>query len=147
MQKNNTYNYESAKIVEKLIKTAQKSLKSDDVPVAAFILKDNIIISKGYNRREKDKNVLAHAEIIAIQKANKSLQRWNLNDCDMFVTLKPCSMCEAVIKQARLRNVYYLLEKEPNKKEYNKTNIINLNLKEYQDKYHNILASFFKKMR
>ena len=82
---------------------------------------------------------------MAIRKAEKKLKDWRLFDCDLYVTLKPCSMCETIIKQARIKNVYYLLEKLNSKKEYNKTNFIKIS--ENEQMYHNILQDFFKKKR
>ena len=96
---------------EVAMKEAIKSLKSNDVPVGAVIVKDNKIIAKGHNERLKKNSAEKHAEILTIIKACKKLKNWNLNDCEMYVTLKPCSMCESFINNARISKVYYLLEK------------------------------------
>ena len=133
------------KYLKQLIKLAKKAFKKKEVPISAIIVKDGKIISKAFNKRIKNNNVLDHAEIMAIRKAEKKLKDWRLFDCDLYVTLKPCSMCEIIIKQARIKNVYYLLEKLNSKKEYNKTNFIKIS--ENEQMYHNILQDFFKKKR
>lgn len=133
------------KYLKQLIKLAKKAFKKKEVPISAIIVKDGKIISKAFNKRIKNNNVLDHAEIMAIRKAEKKLKDWRLFDCDLYVTLKPCSMCETIIKQARIKNVYYLLEKLNSKKEYNKTNFIKIS--ENEQMYHNILQDFFKKKR
>lgn len=89
-----------------------KALEHGDVPVSAIIIKDDKVIAKGYNRREKENNPLLHAEIVAIQKAARKLSTWNLNDCTLICSLKPCDMCSEVIKNAKIKKVYYLLENE-----------------------------------
>ena len=132
---------------DELIKLAQKSFKKNEVPISAIIVKDDKIIAKAYNTRNKTNNVLNHAEIIAIKKASKKLKDWRLSDCDLYVTLKPCSICENIIKQSRIKNVYYLLDKPENKKEYNKTNFKKTNICTYEQMYRLILNDFFKKKR
>ena len=135
------------KYFAELIKLIKKASKKDEVPISAMVVKENKIISKAYNRRVKKNNVLAHAEIIAINKASKKLKDWRLNNCDLYVTLKPCSMCETIIKQSRIRNVYYLLEKPKEKKEYNKTKFYKANICTYVTEYEARLRDFFKKKR
>ena len=130
-----------------LLKLAQKAAKQNEVPISAIIVKNNQIISKAYNKREKNKNVLDHAEIIAIRKASKKLKSWRLFDCDMYVTLKPCNICENVIKQSRINNVYYFIDKLETKKEYNKTNFAKTNICTYEQKYKRMLTEFFQKKR
>lgn len=130
-----------------LINLAIKAARENEVPISAIIVKNNKIIAKAYNKREKDKNILNHAEIIAIQKASKKMKSWHLNECDLYITLKPCSICENIIKQARIKSVYYLLDKPETKKEYNKTTFIKANVCTYEQMYKNILSDFFKKKR
>ena len=129
------------------LKEAQKALKHGDVPVGALIVKNNKIIVKSHNTRQKKANILNHAEINAIKKISKRIKNWNLNEYDLFVTLKPCSMCMEIIKQSRIKNVYYLLDKEKYKKEYNKTTIIKKNCGNLEQKYHLMLTNFFKQKR
>lgn len=101
-------------IVNKMLKLNKKALLNNDVPVSCIITKNNKIISSGYNQKNKLKDPLAHAEIIAIKKAAKKLKTYNLNDCELYITLFPCPMCEAVINEARIKKVYYILDKQKN---------------------------------
>ncbi len=78
-----------------------------DIPVAAIIVKDNEIISLEVNEKEKENQTTAHAEILAIQKANKKLNSWRLDDCEMFVTLEPCPMCAWAILNSRIKTLYF----------------------------------------
>ena len=130
-----------------LMKLAKKAYQKDEVPISALIVYKDKVIAKAYNYRQNDPNVLNHAEIRAIIKASKKLKDWRLNNCDLYVTLKPCSMCEAIIKQARISNVYYLIDKLENKKEYNNVNIVKTNIRMQEDKYKELLQSFFSEKR
>ncbi len=91
---------------------AKKSLKKNEVPIGAVIVKNGKIISKGHNLREKRKNALMHAEIIAINRACKKLHSWRLDDCEMYVTLEPCPMCAGAILNARIKKVVYACEEK-----------------------------------
>ena len=132
--------------IDETIEEAKKSLLTEDVPIGALIVLNDEIISYGYNTREKDHSILGHAEINAIEQATKKLKRWNLSDCELYVSLEPCSMCKEIIKQTRLKKVYYLLSKPDSKKEYDKTQFIKLESNSKQ-MYANILSDFFKKKR
>lgn len=135
------------KYFEVIIKLSKKSLRYGDVPIGAIIVKDGVIIGKGYNTREKRESVLGHAEINAINMASKKLNNWNLNGSDLYVTLKPCSMCMEVIKQSRITNVYYLLDKLSTKHEFDQTIIKKYENDEMSKIYLEILQSFFKNLR
>jgi len=126
---------------------AKKSLEHGDVPIGAIVVLDGKVISSAHNTREKDKNIMGHAEINAILMASNALKRWNLADCDLYVTLEPCSMCKEVIKQSRIKNVYYLLTKPSTKKEFNKTNFVIYDNKVCEQMYHLLLSDFFKQKR
>ena len=89
------------------LKEAKKSLKLDDVPVGAIIVKDNKIISKAHNQKEKKQIATMHAEIIAIEKACKKLNTWHLNRCTLYVTIEPCLMCSGAMIQSRIDRVVY----------------------------------------
>ena len=130
-----------------LINLLKKAVSIDEVPVSALIVKNGKIIAKAYNKRNKNHDILGHAEIIAIKKASQKLKDWRLFDCDLYVTLKPCSICENIIKQSRIQNVYYLIDKPDNKKEYNKTKFIKTNISTQKEQYKNILNHFFQKKR
>ena len=122
-----------------------KCLKSGDVPVGAVLVMNNIIIAKSHNMRVKKNNPLYHAEILSVIKASKKLKKYNLNDCELYVTLKPCSMCTAVINNAKIKKLYYLLDKPLNKKEYKTCyELLQTNVR---DDYKEVLSDFFKKLR
>lgn len=134
------------KYIDETIEEAKKSLLTEDVPIGALIVLNDEIISYGYNTREKDHSILGHAEINAIEQATKKLKRWNLSDCELYVSLEPCSMCKEIIKQTKLKKVYYLLSKPTFKKEYDKTQFIKLESISEQT-YASVLSEFFKKKR
>ena len=86
---------------------AKKAGKLGEVPVGAVIVRDGEIIAEGYNRRECDKNPLAHAELIAIDQASKKLGGWRLTGCTLYVTLEPCPMCCGGIINSRIERVVF----------------------------------------
>ena len=131
----------------KIIELSKKSLESGDVPIGAIIVKDGKIIGEGYNTREKNNDVMGHAEINAIKDASKNLNNWNLQGSVMYVTLKPCSMCLSVIRETRVDFVYYLLDKSEKKFEYSRTAIHNFDDENAKEEYLRILQDFFKKLR
>ena len=92
--------------MKRAINQANKAYNKLEVPVGAIIVKDDKIIARAYNQKEGKKDATKHAEIIAIQKASKKLQSWRLLDCEMYVTLEPCSMCAGAIIQSRIKKVY-----------------------------------------
>lgn len=134
-------------ILNILMENTNKSLENNDVPVGAVIVKDGQVLAFGYNTREHDQNVLGHAEINAILETQKVLKNWNLSGCDLYVTLVPCSMCLEIIKQSRIDNIYYLLDKPTSKREFYKTKLQKINDTNYENKYAEILSNFFKKLR
>ena len=89
------------------LKEAKKAEEIDEVPIGCMIVKDDKVIARGHNVRETSKKAIGHAEIIAINKANKKLGAWRLDECDIYVTLEPCLMCAGAIIQARIKNVYF----------------------------------------
>jgi len=84
---------EQEKFMKEALKEAEKACDREEIPVGAVIVKDGKIIARGYNLKESKKNSVSHAEINAINKANKKLDNWRLSDCEMYVTLEPCPMC------------------------------------------------------
>ena len=92
--------------MEQALKEAEKAYKKLEVPVGAVIVKDGKIIAKGHNQKETKTDTTKHAEIIAIQKASKKLKSWRLTDCEMYVTLEPCSMCAGAIINSRIKKIY-----------------------------------------
>ena len=95
----------TGKIYERGDPSGKKAAALKEVPIGCVIVYDGRIIARGYNRRTVDKNVLAHAEIIAMRKACRILGDWRLEDCTMYVTLEPCPMCAGAIVQARIPKV------------------------------------------
>lgn len=89
------------------IKLAQKAYDIDEIPVGAIVIKDNKIIGKGHNQREKLKDPTAHAEILAITAAANTIADWRLNDCTIYVTKEPCAMCAGAIINSRIKNVIF----------------------------------------
>lgn len=87
------------------LRQAKKALRYGDVPIGCVIVYKGEVIARGYNRRNKDGTVLAHAEIMAIKKACKKMGDWRLEDCTMYITLEPCQMCAGAIVQARVTRV------------------------------------------
>lgn len=94
------------KFMKEALKEAQKAYEKLEVPVGAVIVKDGKIIARAHNQKETKKDTTKHAEILAIQKASKKLESWRLIDCEMYVTLEPCSMCAGAIINSRIKKIY-----------------------------------------
>ena len=95
------------KFMKEALKEAKKAYEKEEVPVGCVIVKGGKIIARAHNLKETKYDTTKHAEILAIQKASKKLKSWRLIDCDMYVTLEPCSMCAGAIINSRIRKVYY----------------------------------------
>lgn len=91
--------------MKQAVKQAKKAYDKLETPIGCVIVREDKIIARGYNKRNMKKNTLAHAEILAINKASKVLGDWRLEDCTMYVTLEPCPMCAGAIVQARIPRV------------------------------------------
>ena len=96
---------QTEKYMKAAIQEAKKAYKLEEVPIGCVIVQNDKIIARGYNRRNTDKNTLAHAELAAIKKASRKTGDWRLEDCTMYVTLEPCQMCAGAIVQSRLGKV------------------------------------------
>lgn len=138
------------------LEQAKDAYRKDEVPIGAVIVKDNKIIARGQNMREKKQNALMHAEICAINKACKKLKSWRLDDCQIYVTLEPCPMCAGAIVNARIKKVIFACRQTTSQD--NLTSDIftseRLNHKvemEYDDKYEKesslLLTTFFESKR
>ena len=101
MEKNDEY------YIRLALKEALKSKKTNDVPVGCIIVKDNEIIARAHNEKEKKKIATEHAEIIAIRKASKKIGHWRLHKCKIYVTLEPCSMCASALINARIEEIIF----------------------------------------
>lgn len=86
---------------------AHKAFALDETPIGAVIVYEGRIIGRGHNRRNTDKNALAHAEVIAISEACEYIGDWRLEECTIYITLEPCPMCSGAIVQARLPKVVF----------------------------------------
>ncbi len=93
------------KYMREAIRQAKKAVAKGDVPIGCVIVKDDRIIARGYNKRNAKKTTLAHAELLAIEKASKVMGDWRLEECTMYITLEPCQMCAGAIVQARIPRV------------------------------------------
>jgi len=89
------------------IRLAEIAYEKDEIPVGAIVVKDNKVIGRGYNQREKLKDPTAHAEIIAITAAANTIDDWRLNDCILYVTKEPCAMCAGAIINSRIESVIF----------------------------------------
>ncbi len=92
--------------MKEALKEAKKALDIEEVPVGAVIVKDGRIIARAHNEKETKKDSTCHAEILAIKKACKKLNAWRLIDCEMYVTLEPCSMCAGALINSRIKKLY-----------------------------------------
>ncbi|WP_300903304.1 nucleoside deaminase [uncultured Clostridium sp.] len=88
------------------LEEAKKAYSKGEVPIGVVIVKNDEIIAKAHNLKETLKSAIAHAEILAIEEASKKINDWRLNDCEMYVTLEPCSMCASAIAQARISKLH-----------------------------------------
>ena len=93
------------RFMKEAIKQAKKAYAIEEVPIGCVIVHKDKIIARGYNKRNTKKNTLAHAEMIAIEKACKKLGDWRVEECTMYITLEPCPMCAGAIVQARIPRV------------------------------------------
>lgn len=92
--------------MKEALKEAKKAFDIEEVPVGAIIVKDGKIIARAHNIKETKKDATCHAEILAIQKACKKIGAWRLTDCEMYVTLEPCSMCAGALINSRIKKIY-----------------------------------------
>ena len=140
------------KFMKEALKEAQKAYDKLEIPVGAVIVKNGRIISRAHNLKETKQTATAHAEILAIQKANKKLNNWRLVDCDIYVTLEPCDMCMGAILSSRIKNIY-IGTLDPKKKEkidinkYKEEYDTNIEYGIMQEKSEEILRNFFKDLR
>ena len=133
------------------LKEAKKAFKQNEVPIGVVIVKNNKIISKAHNKKEKTKIVTKHAEIIAIEKACKKLKTWHLNDCILYTTVEPCLMCSGAIIQSRIKKVYFSTANEKFGELLNqvkkKNNRMDVDIGLYEEKSVELLQKFFKNKR
>ncbi len=147
---------ENEKFMREAIKEARKAYNKLEIPVGAVIVKNGKIISRAHNVKEEKKDTTKHAEIIAIQKASKKLQNWRLTDCEMYVTLEPCSMCAGALIQSRVKKVYIgAMDKKTGAcgsvlnllEDYKFNHIVEVEKNICKEECENILKDFFKELR
>ncbi len=144
------------KFMKEALKQAKKAYDKLEVPVGAIIVKDGKIIAKAYNQKECKNDTTNHAEILAIKKASKKLNSWRLIDCDMYVTLEPCSMCAGALIQSRIRKVYIgALDEKTGAcgsvlnllEDYKFNHKVEIETGVLKDECENLLKDFFKTLR
>lgn len=94
--------------IKEALKEAKKALAKNEIPIGAIICNnEGKIIARGHNLRETTHNAIAHAEVVAIQKACQKLKNWRLSDLTLYVTIEPCPMCAGAIFMSRLKRLVY----------------------------------------
>lgn len=134
------------------LKEAKKAYKKNEVPIGAIIVKDNKIIARSYNRKEKTQIAIQHAEILVIEKACKKLKNWRLLDCSLYVTVEPCMMCCGAIIQSRIKKIVYGTKNSNFGSVESVANLLNKNDIEIKsgilkEKCETIITEFFNKKR
>ena len=94
-------------LMDEALAEARAAQAADEVPVGAVIVRDGAVIARAGNRTLRDRDPTAHCEMLAIRQAAAALGTERLIDCDLYVTLEPCTMCAAAISFARIRRLYY----------------------------------------
>lgn len=144
------------KYMKEALKEAKKAYDKLEIPVGVVIVKNNKIIARAHNLKEEKKDTTKHAEILAIQKASKKLESWRLIDCEMYVTLEPCSMCAGALINSRIKKVYIGAKDSKTGacgsvlnllKDYKFNHNVEIEIGILEEKCTNILTEFFKKLR
>jgi len=91
--------------MEMALQEAKKAYKKEEIPVGAIIVKNGKIICKAHNKKNRSNRVKDHAEMLVIDKANRKLRNWRLEECEIYITLEPCPMCASAIEQARIKRI------------------------------------------
>ncbi|WP_338972276.1 nucleoside deaminase [Spiroplasma endosymbiont of Panorpa germanica] len=143
-------------LFEILKELTEKSLESDDIPVAAIIIdKESKVISSGYNTRIKDNSLVGHAEINAVLSAIKKIENFHLDDYKIITTLEPCLMCIGAIEQSYIKEIQYIIDSHKFGsitsrgvvRSKTKLKISKINDKEIANFFKKQLQVFFKKLR
>ena len=141
--------------MRRALELAEQAAAIGEVPVGCVITCDGEIVGAGYNRRETARHALAHAELMAIDEACRTLGGWRLSDCELYVTLEPCPMCAGAILNARIKKVVYAVSDE-NSGAISKFDMLNNTLnhttisehdKTYEEENKNLIQNFFKNKR
>jgi len=99
--------HSNEKFMMEALKEARQAAHKGEVPVGAVVVKDGKVIGRGHNLTEAKQNAMTHAEMLALDKAAKKTKSWRLSDCDLYVTLEPCTMCGGAMVLSRIRNLFY----------------------------------------
>ncbi len=92
--------------MKEALKEAEKAYEINEVPIGAVVVRSGVIVGRGHNSRETDKDPTAHAEMTAIREASANLGGWRLHQCDIYVTVEPCPMCAGAVMLSRIKNLY-----------------------------------------
>ena len=140
--------YMDKKYLDEIYNLAMKAFDCNEVPVGAIVVKDGVIIGKGYNCKDGTQVATKHAEIVAIEEACRCINSWRLDNCELYVTLEPCMMCAGAIMESRIKETKFLL---------NRTNVcfkpgsfIKIHMiddKKMCDKYLKLIQKFFVNKR
>lgn len=130
-------------IYEELKKLVNKALEENEVPISSIIVEDNNIIGRGYNRVESTQNFMNHAEVLAIKDAMKYKNNWRLDNCILYTTLEPCSMCNEIIKKSRIKKVVYFSKQTTTEHNNSKIDYVY----NYEEYFSSILTNFFMNKR
>lgn len=128
------------------LEEALKAEAKAEVPVGCVIVKNNTIIARAHNLREQKQSSLAHAEILAIEKACKKLGTWRLEDCDIYITLEPCLMCSGAIINSRFKRLIYGTTEPKFGAHKSKTNVFDINFNHKTEVFSGVLAEESNKM-
>ena len=141
--------------MKEALKEAKKAYKKEEIPVGAIIVKNGEIIAKAHNLKETKNLATAHAEILAIQKAAKKLGTWRLSDCEMYITLEPCTMCMGAIILSRIKKIYIGAMDEKtgacgsfiDLQKYKYNHKVEIEIGIMKEECENIIKKFFKELR
>lgn len=141
--------------MKEALKEAKKAYKKEEIPVGAVIVKNEEIIAKAHNLKELKNSSIAHAEILVIEKANKKIKEWRLENCEMYITLEPCMMCMGAIINSRIKKIYIgtmdpktgACESVININNYKFNHTVEIETGILKDECEYILKDFFKMLR
>lgn len=142
--------------MEEALKEAKKAYKLKEVPIGAVVVSQDEIIGRGYNRRERDNDPTAHAEMIAIKSAAETLNDWRLEKCSLYVTVEPCLMCAGAVLKARIKRLVYGTESKKDGATGSLMNVLQDDRLNHQvdivsgvksKESSNLLKKFFKELR
>lgn len=128
-------------------KEAEKAYKENEIPIGSVIVYEGKIISKAHNKRDSSNIVTRHAEIIAIEKANKKLKNWRLNDCILYTTLEPCNMCKEVILSSKVSRIVYAASATNSNFDNKKSIFFKIENNEIIEECTHIIQNAFRKIR